>query len=94
MASRSMSPEYLPVPYQSLEAGRAELAVDSLVVPLCPTSREMCSAGTPASNSSETKLCLSSLGVHWPGSSPADSTTLRKLRRMCEASAGGAQSPL
>jgi hypothetical protein len=27
MASRSMSPEYLPVPYQSLEAGRAELVL-------------------------------------------------------------------
>ena len=47
----------------------------------------MCSTGTPASDSSETKLCLSSLGVHWPGSNPADSTTLRKLRRICEASA-------
>jgi len=58
------------------------------VVPLCPTSREICSIGTPASESSETKLCRSSRGVHVRESSPAASTTLRKERRTCEASAG------
>ncbi len=40
----------------------------------------MCSIGISASESSETKLCRSSRGVHSRGSSPAASTTLRKER--------------
>ena len=34
---------------------------------LWPTSREMCSIGTSASDSSETKLCRNSRGVHSAG---------------------------
>jgi hypothetical protein len=55
--------------------------VSVVVVPLCPTRREICSIGTPASESSETKLCRSSRGVHSPGVSPAAATTLRNERR-------------
>src|SRR5262249_8480117 len=49
---------------------------------------EICSIGTPASESSETKLCRSSRGVQSAGFRPAASVTLRKERRTCEASAG------
>jgi hypothetical protein len=38
--------------------------VSVVVVPLWPTSREICSIGTPASDSSETKLWRSSRGDH------------------------------
>lgn len=43
--------------------------------------------GTPASKSSETKLCRSSRGVQSAGFRPAASVTLRNERRTCDASA-------
>lgn len=48
----------------------------------------MASRGTPESESSETKLCRSSRGIHAFGSSPAASTTLRKSRRTLWAVSG------
>ena len=48
------------------------------VVPLCPTSREICSSGTPASESTETNECRSSRGVHSSGSMPGTRWSARR----------------
>jgi hypothetical protein len=56
-------------------------------VPLCPTSCEICSSGTPASESSETNECRSSRGVHSDGLRPGTrAKARRKSRRTLPAS--------
>ena len=54
--------------------------VSVVVVPLWPTSREICSIGTPASDSSETKLWRSSRGATEDQVSPGSRQVYRKLR--------------
>jgi Glyoxalase-like domain len=54
--------------------------VSVVVVPLWPTSREICSIGTPASDSSETKLWRSSRGATEDQVSPGIRQVYRKLR--------------
>ena len=51
-----------------------------------PTRRAIFSTGTPASDSSETKLCRSSRGVQSVGLRPAAAVTLRNARRTFAAS--------
>lgn len=46
----------------------------------------MSSIGTPVLDSSETKLCRSSRGVHFDSSRPAPATTRRNARRTLAAS--------
>ena len=53
-----------------------------------PTRCAMSSIGMPALDSSETKLCRSSRGVHSSARSPACSATWRKARRTFAASRG------
>jgi len=61
--------------------------VSGLAGPDWPTRREMCSNGTPESESSETKLCRISRGGHGDASSPAAVTMPRNDRRtLCESS--------
>lgn len=52
---------------------------------LWPTTRAMTFSGMPWSESSDTKLCRISRGVH-SGASPAFFTIAWKSRRTCEAS--------
>jgi hypothetical protein len=73
-----------------LSTGRNSLRYTFSVVRVlaCPTRCAMSSIGIPALDSSETKLCRSSRGVHSSASSPASSATWRKARRTLAASRG------
>jgi hypothetical protein len=48
------------------------------VVPLWPTSHEISSSGTPASDNTETNECRSSRGVHSSGSMPGTRWSARR----------------
>lgn len=63
-----------------LNTGRNSLRYTFSVVRVlvCPTKCAMSSIGIPALDSSETKLCRSSRGVHASAWSPASSATWRK----------------
>jgi hypothetical protein len=73
-----------------LNTGRNSLRYTFSVVRVlaCPTKCAMSSIGIPALDSSETKLCRSSRGVHASAWSPARSATWRKARRTLAASKG------
>ena len=67
------------------------LAIDGLGdvdPPACPTRRAICSMGTPASESTDTKLWRSSRGVQSAASSPAAAATRRNPRRTLAESSG------
>ena len=73
-----------------VSTGRSSLRYTSSVTRVLawPTKGAMSSMGIPELDSSETKLCRSSLGVHDIGSIPAAATTRRKALRTFAGSSG------